>query len=122
MDEYDKKRQQTPEYKAQKRAYYKRVNKFRVQRRYEEVKLEVLSHYSFGTPRCEYCGETDIRCLCIDHIDGGGSQHHREIGVGRGGAFYLWLKRNNYPDGFQVLCANCNLRKKFVEGRKGQFW
>jgi hypothetical protein len=22
---------------------------------------------------------------------------------------YLWLKRNNYPTGFRVLCHNCNL-------------
>ena len=24
---------------------------------------------------------------------------------------YEWIKRNNYPDGFQVLCWNCNSGK-----------
>jgi len=28
----------------------------------------------------------------------------------RGGSatLYLWLEKQNYPEGFQVLCANCN--------------
>jgi hypothetical protein len=25
--------------------------------------------------------------------------------------FYCWLRQNNYPKGFQVLCFNCNLGK-----------
>lgn len=24
-----------------------------------------------------------------------------------------WLRRNNYPNGFQVLCHNCNMAKGF---------
>jgi len=27
-----------------------------------------------------------------------------------------WLKKNNYPDGFQVLCMNCNLGKQRNNG------
>ena len=26
--------------------------------------------------------------------------------------FYLWLKRNNFPEGFQTLCMNCQWLKK----------
>ena len=51
--------------------------------------------------------------LQIDHIDGGGTKHRREIGVGM---LYKWLRRNNYPAGFQTLCANCN----FAKGRYGK--
>lgn len=27
---------------------------------------------------------------------------------GRGWVITLWLKKNNYPPGFRVLCMNCN--------------
>jgi hypothetical protein len=49
--------------------------------------------------------------LAIDHIDGGGEKHRRTISDGKrlcGLSFYLWLKRNNWPSGFRVLCHNCN--------------
>jgi len=26
---------------------------------------------------------------------------------------YVWLKRNYFPTGFQLLCHNCNLAKGF---------
>jgi len=28
------------------------------------------------------------------------------------------MRKNNYPDGFQVLCANCNLKKFMIELRR----
>ena len=28
-----------------------------------------------------------------------------------GYALHLWLKKNNFPDGFRVLCMNCNWAK-----------
>jgi hypothetical protein len=43
--------------------------------------------------------------LEIDHAEGGGNQHRRKIGWSR---LYHWLKRNNYPEGFRVLCPTCN--------------
>jgi len=60
--------------------------------------------------KCKCCGETRREFLTIDHIDGNGRKHRREIGV-RGSDFYGWLKQNNYPKGFQVLCFNCNCGK-----------
>jgi hypothetical protein len=58
--------------------------------------------------KCECCNETDIRFLTIDHKDGGGRKHRREIGIGPGVPFYRWLKANNYPEGYTTLCFNCN--------------
>lgn len=66
---------------------------------------EVLKHYG---KRCECCGETAVEFLTIDHINGGGNKHRRELGNRGGYRFYLWLIRNNYPDGYRVLCFNCN--------------
>jgi hypothetical protein len=59
------------------------------------------------------CGETEPLFLTLDHINGGGNKHRREIKEsGKGsGSFYEWLKRNGYPPGFQVLCQNCNVGK-----------
>jgi hypothetical protein len=47
--------------------------------------------------------------LTIDHLSGGGNKHRTEIGLHGGVEFYRWLKRNDYPKEFQVLCWNCNI-------------
>lgn len=70
-----------------------------------EQKLAVMTHYSHGLMECE-CGESRIQCLTIDHINGGGNKHRKE--VGEGVTFYRWLIKNNFPEGFRVLCMNCN--------------
>lgn len=49
--------------------------------------------------------------LAIDHIDGGGTAHRRQ--VGHGDAFYKWLRAAGLPAGFRVLCHNCNLSLGF---------
>lgn len=64
---------------------------------------------------CKCCGEDNEAFLCMDHIDGGGNDHRREqTGDRRGSAsaIYKWLHDNNYPAGFQILCANCNMAKE----------
>ncbi len=85
------------------------------------LKLEVMTYYSKGTPKCKRCGYEDLRALCIDHIDGNGAEHRRTLTGndlskkprdGGGNATYRFIKRNDYPDGFQVLCFNCNQIKE----------
>lgn len=56
--------------------------------------------------KCECCGENRIEFLCVDHIDGGGTQE-RNNGL-RGTAFYSYLIKNHFPSGYRVLCQNCN--------------
>jgi hypothetical protein len=71
----------------------------------DKRKLQVLSHYSNGTPICACCGETDIDMLSIDHVNNDGSKHRKQIGDN----IYLYLKNNNFPqEGYRVLCMNCN--------------
>lgn len=74
-----------------------------------KIKLKVLRHYGGKIHRCKRCGICDVRFLVLDHINGGG-QKDREL-HGRGSTFYTWMIRNNFPEGFQVLCSHCNLRK-----------
>jgi hypothetical protein len=78
----------------------------------DKLRLQVLSHYS-PELKCQCCGESHVEFLTIDHINNDGAEHKREIG----GDPYLmnWLIKNNYPEGFQVLCYNCNLCKGFYE-------
>jgi hypothetical protein len=82
----------------------------------QKRKLEILGHYSDEKLVCAKCGFSDIRALTIDHIEGGGCKHRRELKTGSGEGFYQWLKRNNFPEGYQVLCSNCQLIKRMEEG------
>lgn len=68
-------------------------------------RLEVLTHYSNGHPQCACCGEKHLEFLSIDHINGGGNKHRQKEGYAR---IYRWLRQHDYPDGYRVLCHNCN--------------
>lgn len=69
------------------------------------LKLEVIGVYGGA---CECCGASNIEFLAIDHIAGGGNRHRKDNYMTAGKGTYIWLKRNNYPQGFRVLCHNCN--------------
>ena len=56
---------------------------------------------------CECCGEDRFEFLAIDHINGGGGKHRKELGSGA--AIPRWLIKNNFPPGFRILCHNCNM-------------
>ena len=65
--------------------------------------------------KCSCCGESLLPFLTIDHCEGGGNNHRKELfkhNVG-GLHMYRWLKRNNYPAGYAVLCMNCNWAKRY---------
>ena len=70
---------------------------------------------AYGGPKCARCGETDQDVLQIDHIDGGGNQHRKKIGE----PLIRWLHKQGFPSGYQVLCANCNIKKYRMELRAG---
>ena len=82
------------------------------------LKREVFAHYC-GTIdiKCALCPETDINLLSIDHINGDGAKHRREM-MDRsfgGNRLYRWLRKQGYPDGFQVLCMSCQYKKRMQE-------
>lgn len=86
-------------------------NELNCERR-RNLKTEVITHYGNGQCTCVKCGFNDIRALSIDHINGGGCRQKQETGLRAGSAIYAWLKRNNYPDGYQTLCHNCQWIKR----------
>lgn len=68
-------------------------------------KLRVEVFEAYGGAVCCCCGEEGYEFLTIDHVEGNGADHRRVIGNKE---IYHWLKKNNYPEGFRVLCMNCN--------------
>ena len=77
------------------------------------ARLKVLQHYSGNeTPYCECCGENTYEFLSLDHTNGDGAEHRRKLGTG-GDRTYRWIIKNDFPDGFRVLCYNCNLSHGF---------
>lgn len=80
----------------------------------QQRKYEVLNYYSNGLMNCACCGETRIEFLTINHLNKNGLKHR--VGLKKLGTdLYSWLKKNNYPSGYNVLCMNCN----FADGHYG---
>lgn len=67
---------------------------------------------AYGGYICNCCGETMKEFLMIDHVKNDGADHRRTLKPGDKASLYSWLIRNNFPEGFQVLCANCNWGKR----------
>lgn len=55
--------------------------------------------------KCECCEETEPKFLEIDHVNGGGSRQRRVEKDPE--AFYRRIATAR-PEGFRVLCSNCN--------------
>ena len=79
------------------------------QRRRDALRAAAFGHYG---ECCACCGST--RQLTIDHINGDGRAHRDSLSSTTrltGQAFYFWLLGNGFPEGFQTLCAPCNVSK-----------
>jgi len=93
----DWKQQNRLAYREQQRAYAKQQR--------EQKRDQVIAHLGGG---CACCGETEPLFLQIDHVAGNGGAHRRQIGKTD---MWDWMIRAGFPEGFQLLCANCNTGK-----------
>ena len=83
-----------------------------------KVRLEILNYYSDGKLECACCGEKEFKFLTLDHIKGIKNSPDKDH-VYKGnrsriyGSYgtYTWLRKNRFPEGYQVLCYNCNCSK-----------
>jgi len=84
-----------------KRYYLKNKERRKAQiaERRHEVKVEVLTHYGKGKLACIRCGENQLPCLSIDHINGNGFRHRKMVSPSYrlGAGFYNWLRKENFP-------------------------
>lgn len=109
MREYVRKNRDKMNEAKRQHYYRKRENPDWVERergralqRYHELRHDAMIAY--GGYVCACCGETEPNFLSLDHIENDGADHRRKVGK----AIWKWLRDNNYPEGFQVLCMNCN--------------
>ncbi len=105
--------------KAQRKRYWQsphgKAVHARCEKKYaEKLRFKVIKHYCGKTIRCQClgCHTRAIIFLQVDHVDGKGHSHR--IGANRAvsKALWLWIIKNKFPKGFQILCSNCNHAKK----------
>lgn len=118
-------RDQTRSFKTSKRERdygkgYRRTQKGKRKLRIAHIrysqKLRLKTFEKLGG-KCVVCGESDWRCLQIDHVNGGGHTELKEIGRV---AIYLKILKNRCKNGeYQLLCANCNWRKRYDRNEQG---
>jgi hypothetical protein len=72
---------------------------------FKRMRRDVLLRYCGGRPHCQCfgCRTTFIGFLQMDHVKRGSRKRYL-----KGMDLLRWLIEHNYPNSFQVLCANCN--------------
>jgi len=65
--------------------------------------------------KCVRCGETDMRCLQVDHVNGGGNKERRNTGNNNS---KLYRRMLEHPEDYQLLCANCNWKKRYENNER----
>jgi len=128
---YQKAYKLRPGYKAEQKKYrLKPENKTREKLLVYKIRLKVLQYYSkrlskSNIPCCNCCGENfHIDFLAIDHKAGKKQMDSESelLKLGYSSSFsgkklLNWIIKNNFPDGFQILCHNCNVAKGIVRNK-----
>lgn len=102
----EKRREYQKEYRIKNRKKF-----VEYQGRYrKELRTRILHHYGGNPPKCACCGEFEEKFLGIDHINNDGAEHRKRENYG---SISWWLLSKKFPEGFQVLCHNCNGAKGY---------
>ena len=98
-------REENREHQVQRVRLWRLKNPTRMQllrRRYwKKLRGQVLEAYGAW---CHCFKETREEFLATDHLD---DSKPKMVGT----ALYTWLRQNDFPEGFQILCHNCNQAK-----------
>lgn len=81
-------------------------------------RLKVIDAYG---GRCQVCGIDDLDVLQLDHVHNDGARDRQKT------PYYAMLNNiiaKQFPDSYQILCANCNWKKRFLGGEtpRGVSW
>jgi hypothetical protein len=77
---------------------------------YNEAKKKIFELFGL---KCKRCKETDKRVLQLDHINGGGTRERKKLN-----SLSRYRKALKEPSKYQLLCANCNIIKKYENEEK----
>ena len=93
--------------------------KDRIASRAKTRRIKEATFAAYGGNVCACCGEKEPKFLTLDHVNNDGAAFRRKIAGSRqaaGHTTYRWLVRNGFPEGYQVLCMNCNHGKRMNGG------
>jgi hypothetical protein len=82
------------------------------------IKLDVLSRYGpQGKLQCCWpdCTVIDPDMLSLDHVENNGAEDRKIRGTGV--QLYCRLRKEGYPEGFQTLCFNHQMKKELMRRR-----
>lgn len=96
--------------------YHRNSAKLKIQMKEYRDRIKNAVFAAYGGYICACCKETTQKFLTIDHVNNDGAKHRKEIGYRGGIGIYLWIYKNAFPPGFQVLCFNCNHGKQLNGG------
>lgn len=76
------------------------------------TQLKAKIYAGYGGGECACCGEMEISFLSIDHTNNDGYTRRKAKIYGSGAMVYGWLWKQfkttgKWPDGYQILCMNC---------------
>ena len=76
----------------------------------DEVFMYYTARYDSSAEKphcnCKGCSESYLELLSIDHM----KKRTKKDDLS-GESLYKYLKENDFPDGYQILCFNCNFGK-----------
>lgn len=75
----------------------------------KRLKQELFDAYGH---QCACCDEAEEAFLTLEHTNGDGADHRQRVGSGSG--VYQDLKKRGWPkDGYEILCWNCNMARRY---------
>ena len=96
------------------------IRKYNLERYYKDINLRCkksllrLSIVNLLGGECVRCGQRDLRCLQLDHINGGGNKDSKNRYRGTQQLYRYYLKHPLEAfKKYQILCANCNWIKRY---------
>lgn len=98
----------------EKQSHQKHRIKRKAYRKKHDAQLRHDAITAYGGYQCSCecgCDTTQPLFLTIDHINGEGKAYQMRKESSEHAHIYRWLKKHDYPEGYQVLCMNCNQGK-----------
>ena len=100
-----------------KKHYQRFWNRQRQQYKNDYLSIRIKLINALGG-KCVRCGNSDYRCLQLDHINGHGNKE-RKLGNSASILRYYNKHQNEIKSKFQLLCANCNWIKRYENNEHG---